>query len=211
MRSAALWLLTAAQAVIVATPALATTYFPPSFATPSVDCATNGDGKLQPILHPFAASWFSGHLAAAEEPSLYEVSLKARDGDHRTLRFTWLRSFDTPVVIRIEMTGPASGHVLAKELSGAGGYDPGSVARRLDRMLTADEIGMLDALLTRTQVLAQSPSDCTLGLDGAEWIVEGVDEQGYHFVDRWSPDSGPVREFGEFMISLSGWKFTDVY
>jgi hypothetical protein len=48
-------------------------------------------------------------------------------------------------------------------------------------------------------------------MDGAEWIVEGVDDTGYHFVDRWSPRRGEVRETGLSLLKLTGWVFKDVY
>ena len=29
-----------------------------------------------------------------------------------------------------------------------------------------------------------------VGVDGAQWIFEGVKDSTYHVVDRWSPDNG---------------------
>jgi hypothetical protein len=38
------------------------------------------------------------------------------------------------------------------------------------------------------------------GVDGAQWILEGVRDEQYHVVDRWSPPSGEVRTLGLAML-----------
>ncbi len=37
------------------------------------------------------------------------------------------------------------------------------------------------------------------GVDGAQWIIEGVRDGSYHLVDRWSPTGGEFRELGLYM------------
>jgi hypothetical protein len=39
------------------------------------------------------------------------------------------------------------------------------------------------------------------GVDGAQWIVEGVRIGTYHIVDRWSPEDGEIRVLGLFMVN----------
>ena len=34
------------------------------------------------------------------------------------------------------------------------------------------------------------------GNDGAQWIIEGVKDEKYHLVDRWSPKTGAIRVLG---------------
>jgi hypothetical protein len=53
--------------------------------------------------------------------------------------------------------------------------------------------------------------NCDLGADGAEWLVEGIDQKGYHVVSRWSPEQGEVRRVGLAMLALTGWRFKDIY
>ncbi len=61
--------------------------------------------------------WYSKHLAAAGDPSLFQ---RARTGRSDVLRFTWLRTFDAPVIVRIDgLRGPAP-HLFAVQLSGQG-------------------------------------------------------------------------------------------
>jgi hypothetical protein len=47
----------------------------------------------------------------------------------------------------------------------------------------------------------------TLGLDGSQWIIEGIKNGSYHLVDRWSPKDGEVRAIGlAIMKALAGLK-----
>ncbi|MFD1951027.1 hypothetical protein ACFSGX_09645 [Sphingomonas arantia] len=201
-----------ATALATETPA-APRYFPEAFATPSYSCSGGGRPFNAAILSAFEDKWFSSHLAAAGEPSLYQATAAAKRGSVRAVRFTWLRSFHAPVIVRVKWKAGGSPTLVAKALTGAGGYRPGRVARTVDRKLTPEEANGLNALLMRTKVLAQPPKDCRdlIMVDGARWIVEGVDRAGYHYADRPSPDAGPVREFGLAMLKLTGWSFPDVY
>jgi len=39
-----------------------------------------------------------------------------------------------------------------------------------------------------------------IGLDGAQWILEGVKNGKYQVTDRWSPEVGPIRNLGIMML-----------
>ena len=216
MLKATLLILAATQATTAEAhpPAARTGYFPPAFATKPFTCTYPTKGGLKSlkgeILSEFESGWYSEQLRAAGEPSLYQMSLKPRGAQDETLRFTWLRSFHPAVVIvRIEM-GRAP-RLIAAQLSGAGGYAPGTLAHNIDRALTPQEVARLRAAMSRTQVLAMPPRDCNRGLDGAEWLIEDVDSHGYHFIDRWTPEKGGVRELGLFLVGLTGWQIKPVY
>jgi hypothetical protein len=183
-------------------------YFPESLRHVSVRCEYQGHKWQMPVLTDLQVDWYSGMLAAAREPSLFRVARSKPD--KRVLRFTWLRSFDAPVTIRVEWAG-FSGHLFAKQLSGAGGYAFGKIAKTVDRDLSAWEIVKLRYMLWRTQILSAPPQGCLLGLDGADWVFEVADERGYRFSQRWSPETGNVREAGLFMIKLTDWTFKDIY
>ena len=200
--------LLSALAALAPDPPPAQDYFPASFATPSVSCRPGS--RPQPILTNFQADWYARQLRAAGEPSLARAVSERRAPGVETLRFTWLRTFHHPVVIRIE-TARGRSHLVAKEMSGRGGYDPGEIARQLDRALSATEARALDALLVRARLFAGTPRNCSFGLDGAQWLFEGVDAGGYHFLDRWSPEDGPAREVGTFLLGLTGWSFDAIY
>jgi len=38
------------------------------------------------------------------------------------------------------------------------------------------------------------------GVDGAQWIIEGVRYGDYHVVDRWSPQNGEIRSLGLYIL-----------
>jgi hypothetical protein len=117
------------------------------------------------------------------------------------------------VVIRVEVERGRGARLIAKELSGHGGYGPGEISRHLERKLSPDEARRLDSALARTRLLTWPARDCSglLGIDGSQWIVEALDRTGYRLVDRWSPERGPMRDVGELMLGLTGWQYGEVY
>jgi hypothetical protein len=48
------------------------------------------------------------------------------------------------------------------------------------------------------------PPEPELGLDGAQWIIEGRRAAQYHVVDRWTPKKGSYRDAGLHFLQLSG-------
>lgn len=182
-------------------------YFAPALFERSIDCGP-GWGP-EPLIDEFEADWFGGELRAFDEPSLYAASLDphARKG---SVRFLWVRSFDDPIVVRVDRLADGSAHLTAQQR--ARGRRPESQTRRVTRRLTSDEVLQLDALLTRVALPALPAKECPRGTDGARWIVESAEPaSGYVYVNRWSPRSGPIRELGLHMLGLTGWQVADVY
>ena len=99
----------------------------------------------------------------------------------------------------------------AVELNGAGGYEPGIVGRSIERELDDEEETGLLRLVDGAKLFEQPSLTCELGLDGARWIVEGIDREAYHFIDRWSPEQGPVHDFGLYALELTGWDVGEIY
>lgn len=179
-----------------------TAYFPQSLHEATVAC---GSGfRETKVMTDHQAGWYGGHLRAAGELPIF-------DSTTPTLRFTWLRTFHAPVVVRLDTTAEGAVQMTATELSGQGGYEPGDVARRVERRLSDEESAALTRMLEETGALAQPPTECRLGLDGAQWILESAGPGGYRFVDRWTPREGPVRELGLHLISLTGWTYDRMY
>jgi hypothetical protein len=179
-------------------------YFPQALYEASRNCGILGLGGRRAVMDDHSAHWYGGHLSAAGERPIFA-------NRRSTLRFTWLRTFDAPVVVRIDRTGDGAVLMTATELSGQGGYEPGTVARRVERRLSAQETAALDQMLRETDVLAQAPIECAIGLDGAQWVVESAGPSGYRFVERQSPSDGPVRELGLHLLALTGWTFGRTY
>ena len=137
-----------------------------------------------------AQHWYSQQLRAMDEPSL---SCGQRDDDE-VYRFLWLPSFQHPVAVRITRTG--DGAILdITELTGAGGYEPGTVGAHEERKLANAEWQALQAALAAIDFWNMPtnppPDPNVLHADGAEWILEGYRAGAYHVVDRWSPEKSP--------------------
>ena len=190
----------AAIAVQLATSARVTPtdYFPP------------GSLDETPQSSQFRKQWYSDQLRALKEPSLWELSKTQRT---QTWRFLWLRSFDQPISVRLDVSHDGTGVLTTKAASGQGGYKPGRLVTNKTRALTKEET---TSFLVRTDeqgfwslpvyemprkgVGPNGEPTVEIGLDGAQWILEGVNDGQYHVADRWSPKNGPVRTLGIMML-----------
>ncbi|GMT49089.1 MAG: hypothetical protein IEMM0008_0628 [bacterium] len=152
------------------------------------------------------AKWYSKHLRKMNEPILYTVTNKKIE----IYRFTWLRTFHHPIMIRVYQSGKKS-FLIAKELSGAGGYDPGEMKHNVKRQLHKKEWQNILTHVKRSSYWFLKTKIDDLGLDGAQWIMEGVKKGKYHVVDRWSPEKGSYRELCLYLLKLSGLKVKRIY
>ncbi len=140
------------------------------------------------------------YLQAMDEPYLPT----AANGKDEIYRFLWLRTFHHPVVVTIERTG-ANYTLSSKESDGAGGYEPGKIIETHMRPLSSGEWCLLRDALATSDFWNMSVVDEKLGgLDGSEWILEGIRNGRYHAVKRWSPESGKYFELGSYLLALSG-------
>lgn len=81
----------------------------------------NRHDTTRDALDTFVNSWYSKMLFALKEPILKDYK-----ADKEIYRFTWLRTFNHPVVIRLEKQGNAV-RLFSKVSDGAGGYEPGNI------------------------------------------------------------------------------------
>jgi hypothetical protein len=160
--------------------------------------------------------WYSRNLAALKEPSLYELS---KDPKRESYRFLWLRTFNHPIAVRVDVNESGSGLMTIKESNGRGGYAPGALfinkSAKIDRLvvsnLLVDQISSQGFWNLSTE---EPPPENVVQLDGAQWILEAVRGGQYKLVDRWSPKEGPVRNLGILMaIDLAHLKllYEEVY
>jgi len=155
------------------------------------------------MVDQFRAQWYGRFLDAYREEPLWERTKNTLD---QTYRFTWLRTFDHPIVIRIHVSPDGICELTVKVGLGSGGYDPGMLIQNETRPLTKQES---ESFLNRiASTFWNTPKEDTKpgGLDGSQWVIEGVENGRYQIEDRWSPKSGPIRELGLEMIGLAGLK-----
>ncbi|HTS25880.1 MAG TPA: hypothetical protein VMH81_08390 [Bryobacteraceae bacterium] len=189
MRSSALSVL-----LLLASAALpAQQYFPPAVLgrTPAEEQAN--------------AEWYTKHLKALHEPSLWELS--RTDAKAEVYRFLWLRSFHHPIAVRLVVRPSGSGWLNARMTSGQGGYQTGRISRYskswLTKAKTQSFLAAIDSVnFWNTPTLEETGS--AVHLDGAQWILEGVKGGQYHIVDRWSPESpDPIRDVGLLALRMA--------
>ena len=138
----------------------------------------------------FVRNWYGQHLAAMNEPSLFEAAARGESA----LRFLWLRTFDPPMAIRLTREGEDV-KLVATRLSGQGGYEPGAIAERIERTLSVADWLRIEAGLDLAH-FDDPPNQDGLGADGAQWVVERARNGSWRMVDRWSPErEGPHGEF----------------
>lgn len=154
-----------------------------------------GSLSAYPSSDSFKAEWYSTHLKALSEPSLFQL---AQNPTYESYRFVWLRTFHHPVIVRLDLRTDGIVDLTLKVSNGAGGYKPGRVIQNLSRPLTREETNMFFAKLEKVNFwnLPSYENEGTEGEDGSQWIIEGVRNGKYHVVDRWTPGGGPVRELG---------------
>jgi len=135
----------------------------------------------------FHINWYSKHLKALEEPVLTD-SLSTK-----IFRFTWLRTFHNPIVIRLENNNDTIS-LYWKVCDGAGGYSPGKLIINERKKLTQkDWENFISKVKSINFWNLQTVENEFLGTDGAQWILEGKEFKKYHVVDRWSGGKiGPI-------------------
>jgi hypothetical protein len=135
------------------------------------------------------ASYYTKYLSAMKEPSVLSPLEK---GVERVFRFTYLRSFHDPLVVRITEAGDTfTAHAVRLEMDQQ--YRPVKIvqektwkldeeARKTVKPLPEQE-GFWTALSDAEQAVAQSI------LDGSTWIFEVHDKDGYRMIEIQSPDA----------------------
>jgi hypothetical protein len=181
-------------------------YFPASYGEPRELCGA--DVPPWPLIGEVEEEWYAGQWMAAREPSLFLLS-KQKPSPEFVLRFSYIPSFSPSIFVRIQRDD--EGYILiAKRLSEAGGYEPGSIASSKKIRLSPSDVAELKKLLRDEALFQQHAHQCGSGFDGSEWLFEMVDPQGYRLVKRWSPTEGAGLKIGEHLLDLTGWS-TDCY
>lgn len=151
--------------------------------------------------------WYSDHLWRMQEPPL--IDLEAMPGYHG-YRFLWLRTFDEPVGVRLEIDPEGKGVLAAKKTSGQGGYFPGRLVVDRSRKIPPSKVMAFLELLGKARFW-EGEFVREDGLDGAEWIIEGVKDGRHKVVHVWSPREGAFRDAALYLLKLSRLRVRKIY
>jgi hypothetical protein len=156
----------------------------------------------------FVLEWYSKHLRALKESAIFN-----RDND-TIYRFTWLRTFHQPVVIRVQKQNDEF-ELTWKMSDGAGGYSPGKIIVDKTKKLSKSEWAKIQELISESKFweMATIEQSDVIGYDGSRWIIEGFRDEKYTVVDRWTPQDTDYQKLGLYLISLTDLKIRkeDIY
>jgi hypothetical protein len=133
-------------------------------------------------------------------------------------RITFIPTFFKPIKVRIEKR-KGQYMIVAKRLSGQGGFDAGTLESEKRRGLKHSEWRHLVSLLAAADFWSMpyldkepQPNDkgeVEICLDGSEWVLEGVKEGKFHAVNRYCPADKRFQEIGSYLAKLSGLKIKE--
>lgn len=181
------------------------TFFPAQTAT--YECRYGDHRVTRPLVEDAVLANFAEALVKAGEPTL----ATSRDDGRTIVRFTWLRSFHAPIVLRLTILPYDKGHLDMVRLSGLGGYALGTVEDRQRRSVAPTDIAAVLRAADPARLRSAGPDCGPPGTDGAGWLIERQDARGFQFVSRWSPGEGVVREVGMLLLHLGGLSDEEIY
>ncbi len=150
--------------------------------------------------------WYKKVLISMDELPLWSSRLKE---DKHIYRFIWLRSFHSPVIIRLQIGEDLTSTLFVKVTNGRG--DLGDKMKEEAIKLPKEKIKDFLSRLNSSNFWNLQNYEETFGLDGARWIIEGTKNGRYHIVDRWSPEDGKYREAALFLVKLADLRISNIY
>lgn len=124
--------------------------------------------------------------------NLHEPVLSSYTGESEAIRFIWLRTFNEPIVIRLNNTQEAV-FINLKTLEGHSGFKTGEI--KLDTAWTINkaEWKKITEKLDNNKFWNTASDLGSIGKDGVDWILEVRTKEKYHFINRW--DDGNMQSF----------------
>ena len=128
----------------------------------------------------FPPNWYEGDLKALKEPSLWESSKTQKA---QSFRFLLLRSFQHPIAVRLNLRTDGTSLLIRKMTSGVTGH-PGRLIQNRTCIVNREQTSRFLVQVERSNFWNLPPVLEDRGVDGAQWIVEGIRDGACHIVDR---------------------------
>ncbi|WP_445711876.1 hypothetical protein [Flavobacterium sp.] len=150
-------------------------------------------------------NYISENLYEFKEPLLYNY-----DSGKEIYRFTWLRSFHNPIVIRIEIASNKK-TIFWKELKINKEYKPIKIITDTYKPLDNEKWTELENLLKKENFWEIYPNINVLGNDGSFWVLEGTKDKKYKAVAFWSPKRNKIEYFElcKYILALTDLKIDE--
>jgi len=141
---------------------------------------------------------YSKYLKALNEPVLSDTL------STKIYRFLYLRTFDNPIVIRLENHNDIVS-IYWKVSNGSGGYESGEIILNESKELTIEEWRLIENKINSINFWNLETTETEImGIDGSRWILEGKYLGKYKVVDRWC--GGDILSICLELINLSDLK-----
>ena len=161
-------------------------YFPPdTFAGPSGS---------------FETRWFSRELYALQEKALWPPSSE----NERTYRVTVFPAFAFPTSVTLTVMPDGTGQVRFRETDASRYHLNADTTFTITAQQATDFTNSLDHI----QFWQLPTTVQQRGLDGAEFVLEGVHDGRYHVVIRWCPGNTPFGKTVRDLFHLADTKFS---
>jgi len=109
------------------------------------------------------------------------------------------------MVFRISEEADGRLRMVAKRLSGKGGYDPGKLKDQKDRWLTPDERVRFQEALRSVEFVLVAPVECTGVLDGEVLVLEQNQDRHYAIGQRFWEMRQPMAKMSALLSEFAGW------
>jgi len=173
---------------------------------------TNNDTTI--LYRTFPAGLLSGCLHVMQEPILTNYYL-----NKDVIRFTLLRSFRPPIIIRLEKTKDSilivekkymvyESKIINKDSTFDAILDSVKVLEST-RSIDPLKWNIIEKMLIDSSITSLPSAIHEVGMDGTEWFLEIHTNKGYFLINRWSPskeDFHGFRKICEYILDLSSFK-----
>lgn len=154
----------------------------------------------------FQVAWYSSDLYQLGEKPLWPPSSE----NGRTFRFTHIGAFTGPKAVTLTVLPDGSGTVKMTMVHQS---PEQAKSEQLAAAVPADRVSDFLKHLDRAHFWEMPAESQHRGFDGAEWIMEGVQDGRYHIAVRWCPnlyehsqDDAAFAEAARFLFQLAGHK-----
>jgi len=126
-------------------------------------------------------SWYSREMYRLGEVPLWPAS----PGNETVYRFTYIPAFFGSQMVSLTVQQDGSGLIRIKALD----VNHAETTRDESTTVPPDRLAGFLNRINEAQFWSMPAESSHRGFDGAEWILEGVQDGQYHIVTRWCPDS----------------------